>query len=78
MIENINLKNRLNNMIMSDNNKSLTGLDKLIKSEIVNVLKNYFNLSTDDVGVEFVANCQDYILNITAKVKGVKKIKKII
>lgn len=69
---------RLSDMIVKDKEEAFVGIDKLIRSEILNVLKNYFIISNDDLEIEFLSNCSNYELSISAKTKGVKKIKKII
>ena len=70
---------RLNEMIVKDIKESAFGLDKLIKSEMIGVLKNYFILSGDEVDIEINATSNGrYELTMHANVRGVKGVKKIV
>lgn len=70
---------RLNEMIVKDIKESAFGLDKLVKSEMMSILKNYFIVSSDDVNIEINATSSGkYNLTMNAKISGVKKLKKII
>ena len=72
-------QNRLREMLAKDVGECVFGLDKLIKSEMINVLKNYFKVSNDDVDIAIFANDEGkYVLTIRAELKGVKQLKKII
>jgi len=78
MSKNIDYQNRLNQIILSDNKESSFGIDKLIKSELINVLKNYFYVSNDDVEVKYEFNGNEgYVLSVIANTKGIKKLKKL-
>ena len=79
MKEFLKYENRLNNMIAGDIKETAFGLDKLIKAEMVNILKNYFILTGDDVDVNIEPiNGGRYSLSVKANIRGVKKIKKIL
>ena len=70
---------RLNNIIVSDNSDSVCGLEKLVKSEIINVLQNYFIISLDDIDIDLSSVIGGrYKITISGDIRGVKKIKKII
>jgi septum formation topological specificity factor MinE len=70
---------RLNDIIVSDNSDCVNGLEKLVKSEILNVLKNYFVVTNDGLELEIVPELGGkYKINFNAEIMGVKKIKKII
>jgi len=78
MSKNIDYQNILNQIILSDNKESSFGIDKLIKSELINVLKNYFYVSNDDVEVKYEFNGNEgYVLSVIANTKGIKKLKKL-
>ena len=78
MSRNIDYQNRLNQIILSDNKESSFGIDKLIKPELINVLKNYFYVSNDDVEVKYEFNGNEgYVLSVIANTKGIKKLKKL-
>lgn len=74
----IDYTKRLNNMLVGDVKESVFGIDKLIKSEIISVLKNYLIISSDDVDIEINAtNNSRYDFVIKGSFSGIKRIKKI-
>ena len=74
----IDYTKRLNNMLIGDVKESVFGIDKLIKSEIISILKNYLIISSDDVDIEINAtNNSRYDFVIKGSFNGIKRIKKI-
>lgn len=72
------INNRLEKMISSDFKDSALNIDKVIKAEVVNVLKNYLILSNEDVELEVNINAGGKLsLNILVNARGVKRIKSI-
>lgn len=57
---------RLNNMIKADKRENPEKLAKLIKSEIMYVLKNYMDINYDDIKLDIgIDNDGRYLLNMT-------------
>lgn len=50
------LENRLKNIIISDKKENPSKIEKVLKSEIINVLKNYFEISSEDVNLNILIN----------------------
>ncbi len=48
------VENRLKNMIVSDKKENPMRIAKVLKSEIVNVLKNYFEITCEDVNLDIL------------------------
>lgn len=71
-------EDRLSEIVVGDKRDNIFGLDKLLKSEILNVMRNYFIVTSDDVCIDIWAEGGIYKFNLQANVRGVKKIKKII
>ena len=71
-------EDRLSEIVVGDKRDNIFGLDKLLKSEILNVMRNYFIVTSDDVCIDIWAESGIYKFNLQANVRGVKKIKKII
>ena len=70
---------RLNDIIASDNSDNVSGLEKLVKSEIVNVLKNYFIVSNDDIEIDIKSEIGGkYKISVNGDIRGVKQLKKIL
>ena len=51
-----NLKNRLKNIIVADKKENPEKIERLLKSEIMNVLKNYFDITSEDVSLSILIN----------------------
>lgn len=78
MINYADYQKRLNEMMISDTKESIGNIDNLIKSEIVNVLRNYFYISNDDVELKLcIEGNGKYLLSLSASTQGIKKLKKI-
>ena len=71
-------EDRLSEIVVGDKVDNIYGLDKLLKAELLNVMRNYFIVTGDDVCIDIWAEGGTYKLNLQANVRGVKKIKKII
>lgn len=50
------LENRLKNIIISDKKENPSKIEKVLKSEIINVLKNYFEITSEDVNLNILIN----------------------
>ena len=51
-----NLENRLKNIIVADKKENPGKIERLLKSEIMNVLKNYFDITSEDVSLSILIN----------------------
>lgn len=51
-----NLENRLKNIIVADKKENPEKIERLLKSEIMNVLKNYFDITSEDVSLSILIN----------------------
>lgn len=47
---------RLKNIISSDRQENPLKIEKLLKAEILNLLKNYFDISQDDLSLSILIN----------------------
>lgn len=62
--------NRINNLIKADKKENPEKLARLIKSEIVYLLKNYMEINMDDVKLDFgIDNDGRYLLNVICSAK---------
>lgn len=52
----VNLENRLKNIIVADKKENPEKIERLLKSEIMNVLKNYFDITSEDVTLSILIN----------------------
>lgn len=69
-----NLENRLKNIIVADKKENPDKIERLLKSEIMNVLKNYFEITSEDVSLSILINDDGkYDLQINA-ISGFLKI----
>ncbi len=69
-----NLENRLKNIIVADKKENPDKIERLLKSEIINVLKNYFEITSEDVSLSILINDDGkYDLQINA-ISGFLKI----
>lgn len=50
------LENRLKNIIVADKKENPMKIEKILKSEIINVIKNYFEISAEDVDLNILIN----------------------
>ena len=51
-----NLENRIKNIIVADKKENPEKIERLLKSEIMNVLKNYFDITSEDVSLSILIN----------------------
>ena len=51
-----NLENRLKNIIVADKKENPEKIERLLKSEIMNVLKNYFDITSENVSLSILIN----------------------
>lgn len=52
----VNDNSRLKNLIASDRKENPVKIEKLLKSELVNVMRNYFEISMDNVDLSILIN----------------------
>lgn len=58
---------RLKNLIATDRNENPNKILKLLKSEVLNVLRNYFDINFDDLDISIIINKKgEYDLQINA------------
>lgn len=66
----VNIDGRLKNIIASDRKENPCKIEKLLKAEIINVIRNYFEVSADDVNLSILINKNgeyDIQLNVLSK-----------
>ena len=64
---------RLKNVLMSDKYTNPERLNEVIKSDILYVLKNYMDISADDIKLNFTLNEEgSYQLRLSASCKRLK------
>ena len=56
MLEVENCENRLKSMIIMDKQDTPKKINKLLKSEILFVLKNYFDITAEDLNIDIDVN----------------------
>lgn len=67
MREIVGLENRLKNMIALDKKEEPEKIIKVLKAEVVNLLKNYFEITSEDVETSILVNSDGkYDLQINA------------
>lgn len=67
---------RLNNLIKADKKDNPEKLIKLVKSEIVFVLKNYMDIKYDDVKLDIgIDNNGKYLINFSGEVSRIFLVK---
>ena len=47
-------ENRLKNIIISDKRENPVKIERVLKSELLNVLKNYFELTSEDIDLSIM------------------------
>ncbi len=73
MREIVGLENRLKNMIALDKNEEPEKIIKVLKAEVVNLLKNYFEITSEDVETSILVNSDGkYDLQINAVSNTIK------
>jgi len=50
----IKCENRLKNIIVSDKRENPCRIEKILKSELMNIVKNYFEITSDDVDLSIL------------------------
>ena len=72
------INDRLEKIISIDFKDSAVNIDKIIKSEVVYVLKNYLIISNEDVECDIKFNSSGKLtLSIFANARGVKRVKSL-
>ena len=73
MREIVGLENRLKNMIALDKKEEPEKIIKVLKAEVVNLLKNYFEITSEDVETSILVNSDGkYDLQINAVSNTIK------
>ena len=73
MREIVDLENRLKNMIALDKKEEPEKIIKVLKAEVVNLLKNYFEITSEDVETSILVNSDGkYDLQINAVSNTIK------
>ncbi|MCK9575176.1 MAG: cell division topological specificity factor MinE [Clostridia bacterium] len=71
--------NRLKNVLLSDKFTNPERLNEVIKSDILYVLKNYMDIDTDDIKLNFTLNDDgNYQLRLSASCKRLKLLQAIL
>lgn len=47
-------ENRLRNIIISDKRQNPCRIEKILKSELINIMRNYFDISSDDLDLSIL------------------------
>ena len=69
----LSCENRLRAMIISDKQNTPQRINKVLKSEIIFVLKNYFDTTSEDVDVDIqIDEFGKYNIFINAEARGIK------
>ena len=50
----IKCENRLKNIIVSDKRENPCRIEKILKSELINIVKNYFEICSDEVDLSIL------------------------
>lgn len=70
------IENRLMNIIVSDKKENPTKLLKVLRSEFINILKNYFEIACEDVFLDIdVSEDGNYCIHLNAVSRMIKMIK---
>lgn len=73
MREIVACEDRLKSMMLIDKSEAPQKINKVLKAEMIYLLKNYFDISAEDIEVDLgVAQSGEYILSITAKSRFLK------
>jgi len=71
--------NRLKNVLLSDKYTNPERLNEVIKSDILYVLKNYMDITSDDIKLNFTLNDDgNYQLRLAASCKRLKLLQAIL
>lgn len=69
----VSYEDRLKNMVIVDKKENPQRIERLLKSELLYVLKNYFDISYEDLDVSLgVTEEGDYSLNVCLLSKVIK------
>lgn len=72
------INSRLEKMLSNDIKDSSINIEKIIKSEMVYVLRNYLIISNEDVDLEIKVNGNGKIeMSMSATARGIKRLKGI-
>ena len=72
-------EDRLKNVLVKDKNDSPYKVINILKSELLNILKNYMEVSQNDLNINFSLNNDGlYNLEIFAQVKRFKQVSAIL
>ena len=66
-------EDRLKSMMLIDKSEAPQKINKVLKAEILYLLKNYFDITAEDIDLDLgIAETGEYILDITAKSRFLK------
>lgn len=72
-MELVSCEQRLKMMIASDKQGTSQKINKLLKSELLYVLKNYFDITSDDISLNIgIDEFGKYDINLCAKARSLK------
>lgn len=60
-------ENRLKNIICADKSEKPVRIEKILKAEIINVVKNYFVVDSDEVNLDIMIVNNQYDIQINLK-----------
>ena len=73
MREVVACEDRLKSMMLIDKSEAPQKINNVLKAEIIYLLKNYFDITAEDVEVDLgVAQTGEYIVTMTAKSRFLK------
>ena len=69
----VRCEDRLKNMMIIDKKENPARIERVLKSEILNVLKNYFEITGEDVDVVLsVGENGRYVFSVTGESRSIK------
>ena len=78
MKEVVNCEDRLKNMLIIDKSENTSKIERVVKAEIVYVLKNYFEIKAEDVDINIAINEKGrYVLNLLCESRNIKVCKSL-
>ena len=73
MLSVVSCEDRLKAMIISDKQGTPQKINKLLKAEILFVLKNYFDITSEDLAFDIIVDSfGKYEINVVGKARGIK------
>ena len=73
MKEMVNCENRLKNMLVLDKQEAPQKIDRLLKSELLFVFKNYFDICAEDLLLDISIDANGkYLISVNAESRNIK------